>query len=281
MNELTNIEAGKGELFDAGLSANGTVAVTLRELQTSDALPALGKPVLPGFTFAMRGGAINSLIDSTAELLALVLRIATLSHYDEIEELHKRCRHEIEAVELETHRLGYDRVTVLALRYCLCSVIDEAVMNSAWGQVSNWSERSMLALFHDETWGGEKYFTILERLMMEPARYLQILEFLYLCLCLGYEGRYRPMHNGKAQLEALIKEVHDIIRKERGSNEPLVTMRGETIADHLHFMRWQTPIIAVVATAMLAAIGIYLGFFFYTEHFTSDIIAELTRVLRG
>lgn len=255
------------------------------EMPGEDAVPSTEAralahgPAENSFSFAMRGNAINPLIDTTAELLALVLRISDLGRYDQIEELHKRCRHEIEAVELETHRQGYDRVTALALRYCLCSVIDEAVMTSPWGQDSNWSERSLLALFHDETWGGEKFFTILERLMMEPSRYVQIIEFLYLCLCLGYEGRYRPMHNGRAQLEALIKEVHDVIRKERGPTDALLTFQAENVVDRSHSMRWQTPIVAVIGTTLLAAMLIYLGFFFYTEHYTNGIIAELTQVL--
>ncbi|MCB5205269.1 type IVB secretion system protein IcmH/DotU [Neorhizobium sp. T786] len=280
MNELTiNGSANRGlknnELF---LAEAGSTAVAEQKPERPRAIRARTDQA---FSFAMRGGALNSLVDSTAELLALVLRVSDLGQYDDVDELHKRCRHEIEAVELETHRLGYDRVTVLALRYCLCSVIDEAVMNSPWGQVSSWSERSLLALFHDETWGGEKFFVILERLMMEPSRYLQIIEFLYLCLCLGYEGRYRPVHNGRAQLEALIKEVHDVIRKERGPVDPLMTLRADHIVDRAHHMRWQTPIAAVIASALALAVGTYLGFFFYTEHFTNGIIAELTQVLRG
>jgi len=231
------------------------------------------------FSFALRGASLNPLIDATSPLLALILRIFTLHQYQQIDTLHKRCRHEIEAIELELQRLGFDRVTVLALRYCLCSVIDEAVMCSPWGQESNWSERSLLALYHDETWGGEKYFVILERLMMEPAHYIQIIEFLYLCLCLGYEGKYRPMHNGRMQLETLIREVHNIIRKERGSGAALATHFGDHIVDKLDELQWQTPVMMVVGVAFLVSIVLYLGYFFYTDNFTSTIIMRLADVL--
>lgn len=231
------------------------------------------------FSFVLRGEALNPLIDATSSLMALVLRLFTLSQYDDIDDLHKRCRHEIEAIELELHKQGFDRVTILAHRYCLCSVLDETVMCTPWGQDSNWSERSLLALFHDETWGGEKFFVILERLVMEPARYLPIIEFLYLCLCLGYEGKYRVMHNGRVQVEALIREVHDVIRKQRGNAEALSLNHGQGIVDRLHHVAWQTPVAMVAAGAALLGLIVYLGFFFYTESYTDGVIAQLSRML--
>jgi len=231
------------------------------------------------FSFSLRGFALNPLIDSASPLIALILRIFTLGNYRDIDILHKKCRHEIEAIELELQRQGFDRVTVLALRYCLCSVIDEAVMCSPWGQESDWAERSLLALYHDETWGGEKYFVILERLMMEPAHYIQMIEFLYLCLCLGYEGKYRPMHNGRMQLEVLIREVHKVIRKERGEGGALTTHLGEHIVEKADELHWQTPLMMVVGIAFLVCLVLYVGYFFYTENFTSTIIMRLEDVL--
>jgi len=231
------------------------------------------------FSFALRGASLNPLIDAASPLLALLLRIFNLHQYEHLNILHKKCRHEIEAIEVELQRLGFDRVTVLALRYCLCSVIDEAVMATPWGQNSDWSSRSLLPLYHDETWGGEKYFVILERLMMEPAHYIQIIEFLYLCLCLGYEGKYRPMKNGRMQLETLIREVHKVIRKERGEGPELVTHIGDHIVEKADELHWQTPLVMVVGVAFLVCLVLYLGYFFYTDNFTSTIIMRLADVL--
>jgi len=241
-------------------------------------------PVIPQgeaavFSFALRGASLNPIIDAASPLLALVLRVFTLHQYEYLNTLHKKCCHEIEAIEVELQRLGFDRVTVLAFRYCLCSVIDEAVMATPWGQKSDWSNRSLLPLYHDETWGGEKYFVILERLMMEPAHYIQIIEFLYLCLCLGYQGKYRVMKNGHMQLEALIREVHKVIRKERGEGKEFVTHISDHIVEKADELHWQTPLVMVVGVAFLVCLVLYLGYFFYTDNFTSTIIMRLADVL--
>ncbi len=250
-----------------------------RTIEASAAAPPPAPLRDKAFSFNLRGDSINPLIDASAPLIALMLRVTTVSTHSALDDLYKRCLHEIESIELELHRLGYDRVSILAHRYCLSSAIDEAVMSSPWGQNSNWSERSFLATFHNETWGGEKFFVILDRLLMEPSRYLHLIEFLYLLLCLDYQGKYRPMHNGRTQLEAIIKEVHDAIRKAKGHPEGLTLFRGENVVDRMHHVAWQTPVLLVVLVALLLAAATYAGFFFYTEYYVDTLLQQIGNVL--
>ena len=231
------------------------------------------------FSFNLRGNSLNHILDISAPLLALVVRIASLRSHDQLEDMHKRILHELESIELELHRKGYDRVTIMAHRYCLCSAIDEAIMNSPWGQDSSWSERSLLAIFHNETWGGEKFFVILDRVLMEPNRYLDLIEFLYQCLCLGYEGRYRVNHNGHMQLEAIIKEVHSVIRKTRGTPEIVPFLYGQNITEKMHQIIWQTPITTVVGISAMIGLIVYLGYFFYLDNHIDTTLAELSKIL--
>src|SRR5690606_16607892 len=104
---------------------------------------------------------------------------------------------------------GYDRPSLLAYRYVLCSFIDEAVMGTSWGQQSHWAGHSLLARFHNETWGGEKVFSILFRLQQEPRRYRDMLAFIYLCLCLGFEGRYKVLPQGRDEYEKIVRAIGD------------------------------------------------------------------------
>lgn len=233
------------------------------------------------FGLALRGLSINKIIDCASPLIALIMRIGTLSRFHDIEDLHKRCRAEIDAIELELHKEGYDRVTALAFRYCLCSVIDETVLVTPWGEQSSWSQNSLLAIYHQETWGGEKFFEIVIKLMDDPHRYIDLIEFLYLCMVLGYEGRYRPQHNGKLNLEAFMKEVHDVIRKERGYPDVLKTFEGSDIVSKEHVIKWQTPIMVVIFTTIVIAIILYIFYFFYTEQYTNGVLKELSHVLNG
>ncbi len=173
--------------------------------------------------FQLRGQNINPIIDASSSILGLIIRLGNLKKMDNIEGFRRKLAEEIKAIETELYNQKYDRATILAHRYALCSAVDEAVMTTDWGADSNWSSDSLLSHFHNETWGGEKFFTILQRLMAEPNRYFELLEFMYVTLTLGFEGMYRVRYHGRDELNQIIEEVSLIIRKEKGDGEGAYT----------------------------------------------------------
>ncbi len=59
---------------------------------------------------------------------------------------------------------------IVGARYCLCTALDEAAALAPWGGGGAWSAHSLLVAFHNETWGGEKFFQLLARLSAQSAR---------------------------------------------------------------------------------------------------------------
>ena len=122
---------------------------------------------------------------------------------------------------------------VVGARYVLCSLVDETVLSTPWGAQSPWAAKTMLSVFHRETWGGEKVFVILDRIKAKPARYLHLLELVDVCLALGFRGRYEVLDNGLFQLEDLRGEVWRLVQAQRNlalrplAPEPL-TERGQS-----------------------------------------------------
>lgn len=161
--------------------------------------------------FRLRGHSLNPMVDAVTPLLGMVLRIRQLSQHDQVDDLYQQVVCEIQAIEQELLAQGYENGVVLSFRYILCSFIDEAVMTREWGSQSAWSEHSLLARFHNETWGGEKVFVLLGKLQADPQRYRDILEFIFLCLCLGFEGRYRVMSHGREAFERLVRDLHQTL----------------------------------------------------------------------
>ncbi|ANN76683.1 type IVB secretion system protein IcmH/DotU [Bordetella flabilis] len=121
-----------------------------------------------------------------------------------------------------------DTETVAAARYCLCTFVDEAIGATAWGGQA-WSTRSLLVLFHGETSGGERVFTILHKLSQNPAANIDALELLYVILALGMEGRYRLTAGGGAALVQVRERLHALIRATRGRTDAVLSphARGE------------------------------------------------------
>lgn len=158
--------------------------------------------------FRLQGSDDNRLVGLATPLLGMVIRVRRLADFREVERLYKQVVDEIGTIEQELKAQGYDRQALLAYRYVLCAFVDEAVLGTDWGAHSIWSQHSLLSRFHNETWGGEKVFAILARMQQEPARHRDMLEFIYLCLCLGFEGRYKVMANGREEYEKVVYNLY-------------------------------------------------------------------------
>ena len=93
--------------------------------------------------------------------------------------------------ETRAQAAGVRAEHVIAARYVLCTLLDEAAASTPWGGSGTWASHSLLVMFHNETWGGEKFFQLLAKLAEDPAANRDLLELMYVCLALGFEGRYR------------------------------------------------------------------------------------------
>lgn len=160
--------------------------------------------------------AVNPLLALAAPLLDAAATIRRTAAHPDPAALRLQLLQALEGFTTVAQRLGLPAQQVLVARYALCTVLDEAAAATPWGEHADWGRRSLLVSLHQETWGGERLFVLLERLLQEPRRHLALLELLHAALALGFQGRYRLLPEGRARLDALRERLHEAIRRERG-----------------------------------------------------------------
>lgn len=160
--------------------------------------------------------SVNPLVAAASELLSHVVRIKHSRSPQSLTELNTQLEHSLKVFEARALRNGIDGTQMMKARYVLCTVVDEAVVTAGWGDESNWSQNSLLSRYHNETFGGEKVFSVLDQLCRDPVRNLSLLELLYLCLSLGFEGKFRVVDRGMVELDAIRDALFRQIRHLRG-----------------------------------------------------------------
>lgn len=158
---------------------------------------------------------INPLVAAASALFSLANRFRQVNDYPKINELHANLVHEVNAFIWGAQRRSYSDDEVLVARYTICATLDEIIQNTPWGKEAKWHENNLLAYFQGEAWGGERFFIILEKLREYPETYIDLLEFIYLCLSSGFEGQFRVFENGTLQLQAIVDDLYQLIRKQR------------------------------------------------------------------
>ncbi len=205
-----------------------------------------------------RDTGLNPLETAASALLALMPRLRnTLSHPNPAE-LRQQMIAEVKTFESKARQLGVDNDTLMAARYVLCTALDEMVLNTPWGSSSIWSKQSLLITFHKEAWGGERFFLLLERLMQDPAGNLHMLELMYICLALGFEGKYHVMDGGRSQVEEVRERVYRAIRMQRGEFERELSPHWRGVEDKRNPLIRLIPLWVVGALAGLILLALFI-----------------------
>lgn len=224
---------------------------------------------------ALRRG-LNPLVNSAATLLTVVIKLRTTLNHTNVPDLHKRLTDELKTFESKAKNAGATPETVIAARYLLCTVIDEVVLNTPWGTASGWSQHSLLSLFHQETFGGEKCFAILQRMLETPGSHLDILELFYLCLSLGFEGKYRLEQRGHEQLEQIKDNLYQTIESHKASREPDLSPNWQGSVDPNSSMMNYIPMWVFASVVLAILVLSYSGFRYWLYDSTSPMAEKIS-----
>ena len=159
------------------------------------------------------------LVEAAMPLLALLGRLRNTYNPPDPGDLRQRTIQAIRDFETAGREKNIARETMHTARYALCASIDDIVLHTQWGRASPWVQASLVSSFHQEVVSGENFFRQLDALKREPARNLPLLELMYLCLSLGYQGQYRVRPYTPAQLELVREDLYQTIVRQRAAYE--------------------------------------------------------------
>ena len=110
-------------------------------------------------------------------------------------------------------RRGYRKEDVEAATFAIVAFLDETVQSSAEGARTNWARKSLQEELFEQRSAGEFFFKKLEELRAhrDSPELAEVLEVFYLCLLLGYEGRYAA--GSKAELHLLMDGLRERIER--------------------------------------------------------------------
>lgn len=231
----------------------------VRATPSAQRAPLFGRPEVAADIEPIDSG-LNPLVALANKLLALVPQIRATHQLTDPGALRESIATDLRSFESQARARGIAAERLLAARYVLCTVLDEAAASTPWGGGGQWGRHSLLAMFHNETGGGEKVFQLMAKLAQEPAANRDLLELIYAALSVGFEGRYRVEQGGAAQLEALRARLAQVVQKERGDYSPALAQNWQgTLPKKRPFLTWLPLAVTAAVCAVLLA-GTYLYF---------------------
>jgi type VI secretion system protein ImpK len=247
-------------------------------------MPAGPRSYAPPGGVDISGSGLNPLVDAATGLLVLAGQLRNTPTHPDVAGLREHVARQIQMFEQKARGLGVEPETALAARYTLCTFLDEIVLTTPWGSESSWSSQSLLVTFHKESWGGEKFFQILDRMMQDPLRNIELLELMNICLLLGFEGKFSVMEQGAGKLVEIQDRLFQAIRMYRGDIERDLSPNWQGVQSRSNMLIRYVPLWVVGALAGVLLLVTYGGFRFILESSSSsvyDLLDEVGRPVAG
>lgn len=124
----------------------------------------------------------------------------------------------LEGTRQQAQSRGYSGEDIQLATFAVVAYVDESVLNLRHAVFKDWARRPLQEELFGRHIAGETFFTHLDKLLQRPdsPHGADVVEVYYLCLLLGYLGRYSIASKG--ELHSLMQRVENKLARIRGSN---------------------------------------------------------------
>jgi type VI secretion system protein ImpK len=151
------------------------------------------------------------------EILTATVRLrSNRQAVSDAESFRANAREALRLAEEEGRRRGYSEEEMQLARFATVAFLDESILNSRLPVFADWSRKPLQEELFGVHVAGEIFFRNLEKLFKQSDSpgLADSLEVYYLCLLLGFAGRYSISAGG--ELRAIRQAVGEKIRRIRG-----------------------------------------------------------------
>lgn len=231
---------------------------------------------VPRERFRLPATHLGAVCDEASRLLSLADRLGQAKSVEDIVGLRRQCMDLVREYQNSLKARDILPDTVDMASYCICALLDELVLNSEWGQSGQWAANSLLSEFHSQTWAGTHFFELVDK--SRRSSNIQLMTLQYLCLSLGFNGKYRVEERGQEQLDMLRDSLYHEICADRGRFTTPFDHSWENRVVPGNGLAQGVPLWVGAAICSVALLLTYLGFAHSIGQVSEPVLADINRV---
>jgi type VI secretion system protein ImpK len=192
-------------------------------------------------------GGLNPLVAAANPILAIAAQIRHALKHPDPDALRMNLARQVVAFEDAARGAGASQATVAAASAALSALAHESAACTPWGAA--W-----------DAGDGEEFFRLLEQAMGAAEANRDLLEFFYVCLALGYEGRYRRAPDGREALATLRAGLLERLRALRPAPDGALSAHWRGVNQPARRASGAIGLWAAAGGAALLLAGLYIAF---------------------
>lgn len=158
---------------------------------------------------------VNPLVTAAHPLFSIIERVKLSGKKTNFTDFYANLDHEMKAFESRAQASNYDKETIFISRYLISATLDEILLEAQAFQLF----KQLMPAAKTKHTPDEHFFYILDKIIDKPNHYLDLLEFIYFCLSIGFQGKYRQKEHERLQeVTQLLYETITPLREQTQKN---------------------------------------------------------------
>jgi type VI secretion system protein ImpK len=156
----------------------------------------------PSFTQTMASQTMNLDLSKTmggprdisalcTDLFLIIIRMREAEDLGDPASLRKLIGYFLDLFEKNCAAIGMAQDSIGEAKYAIVALMDETVLTVPGACRDYWVSRPMQLDYFGDNIAGQEFYEKLQKLLLQPENKKDVLEVYYLCLALGFEGKYR------------------------------------------------------------------------------------------
>ena len=176
------------------------------------------------FLLAQQTGLMfdNSLLRASAELLSMLVSVKRMKCPENMYTFRNGLKNALTELKYKVSKLDYPPSVADKVCFLYAVTLDEQILHSSWGESSGWENQTLVSELFGIKNGGEQFFVVAERALLQPVLLLDLLEVIYMMLKMGFRGRYRS--SGQEQFDLLLKRIEECVFSQKLNESPIFRM---------------------------------------------------------
>ncbi|MGB7569927.1 MAG: type IVB secretion system protein IcmH/DotU [Chitinivibrionales bacterium] len=155
-------------------------------------------------------GGSRELTGLCTDLFLIIIRMREAEDLGDPAALCKLINYYIGLFEKNCAALKVSMESITEAKYALIALIDETVLSVPGICRDYWMTRPLQLEHFGDNIAGQEFYNTLQKMLLQPESKKDVLEVYYLCLSLGFEGKYKISHS-----EERLAIMEDLGRKLR------------------------------------------------------------------
>lgn len=141
----------------------------------------------------------------------------------------------------------------------VAALLDDIALNTPWGGNSGWPRMPLVVSMYGNVDAGERFFDLAEDLIRFPERDPDLMELVFLCLSLGFRGKFRrDGGQGEAAIARMRGQISRLLRDRDAAEAPLAPhWKGVEAEDEQK--RFIVPIWSIGLMALAVVLALYMA----------------------